>query len=140
MAKVPGRNGSIYLSDPDNACVVFSGDTSTATLEYSNEAIDITAFGNTTRQNLANGIQNYGFSMDGFVNVPSSTACTAASILINGGSSFLQFGPNGSAADEQKWTACVVVTELSFEQSTDGAATYSMTCIPRTGSLSASTW
>jgi len=140
MPKLHGRNASVYLEDTAGALVAFTGDGNSSTLNYSIDAPEVTGFGDNTRQNLSGGIQDYEFSMDGFTNMPDSTASDAQAIIANGGATRLRFGIAGSTSACQMIAACTVLTEFNVENSTDGAATFSLTCVPRTGSLTFGTW
>lgn len=140
MPKLHGRNASIYLEDTAAASTSFSGDANSATFNYSIDAPEVTAFGNDTRHNLTGGLLDYEFSMDGFTNEPGATACTARAIIANGGGTLLQYGIAGSTSGCPKITACVVMTEFNMDNPVDGAATYSLTCIPRTGSATFGAW
>jgi len=140
MAKLHGRNASVYLESTAAASTSYSGDGNSSTLNYSIDAPEVTGFGDNTRQNLSGGIQDFEFSMDGFTNMPNTTACEAQAIIANGGATLLQFGIAGSTSACQKISACVVLTEFNVENSTDGAATFSLTVVPRTGSLTFGAW
>jgi len=140
MPKLHGRNASVYIEDTTTASIAFTGDGNSSTLNYSIDAPEVTGFGDNTRQNLSGGIQDYEFSMDGFTNMPDSTASDAQAIIANGGATRLRFGIAGSTSACQMIAACTVLTEFNVENSTDGAATFSLTCVPRTGSLTFGTW
>lgn len=138
MAKIVARNASIYLDDTNAACQSMSGDMNNVSFEYTSEPIDVTAFGNSDRQNVPDGIKSWTFSMTGFVHDTAGTTCILFPLL--SGSTYIQFGPNGSAAGGIKYTASAILQTLSQEYAVDGAATFSAEVISRTGSISASTW
>lgn len=140
MAKLHGRNASIYLEDTAAACTSFSGDANSATFNYSIDAPEVTSFGDNVRQNLSGGVRDFEFSMDGFANEPGATACDARAIIQNGGATLLQFGWGGSTSGCPVVIASVVLTEFNSEQAVDGAITFSLTCVPRSGSATFSAW
>jgi hypothetical protein len=141
MAKIHGRNASIYLEDTAGASTAFTCVANSATLSMSIDAPEVTTFCDNTIQNLAGGIQDFEFSMDGFTDEPGATACDARAIIQNGGGTLLQYGwAGGSTTACPKATACVVLTEFSMENPVDGAATFSLTCVPRSGSLTLGAW
>jgi hypothetical protein len=141
MPKIHGRIASVHLEDTSSACTSFSGDGSSATLNYSIDAPEVTGFGDNTRQNLPGGILDWEFSMDGFTNMPSATACVAQAVIQAGGTTVLSFGPAGSTTSScQVILASAVLTEFNMENTTDDAATFSLTAVPRTGSLTFTTY
>lgn len=141
MAIPHGRVASIYFEDATGASTAFTGTGNSISFTPSIDAPEVTAFGNHTRQFLAGGLRTFELSMDGFVDMPSSTACTAMAIIQTAsGVTLMQYGPAGSITGCQKWMACVVMTEFTFDNPVDGPITYSLTVMPRVGSLTASTW
>ena len=141
MPKQHGRNVSLYLEDSTGACTSFTGDGNSISFGLTIDAPEVTAFGDHTRQFLAGGLRTYEISFDGFVNMPSGTACTGIGIIQSAsGVSLMTLGLAGSVSGSQKLTACVVVTEFSQDNPVDGAATFSLKLMPRTGSITASTW
>ena len=143
MAKFHGRNASVYLETIAQASNPFTGDGNSATMTYSTAPAEVTSFGDNTTQNLPGGIMSWEFTMDGFTNMPSSTACDAQAIINNGtlgGQTLLQFGPAGSTSGCMNIQACGVLSEFSMDNPVDGAATFSLTIVPRTGSLSFNSW
>ncbi|KKQ44072.1 MAG: hypothetical protein US62_C0034G0010 [Candidatus Woesebacteria bacterium GW2011_GWA1_37_8] len=53
MAKIVGRNASLYVEDSTGACRSISGDLNQVTLSRSAEAPDVTGFGEDMRQRLS---------------------------------------------------------------------------------------
>ena len=143
MAKYHGRNASIYLEDITQASIAFTGDANTATLTYSVAPAEVTSFGDNTTQNLAGGIMGWEFTAGGYTNAPDSTASTAMAIINNGtdgGATLLQYGVAGSISGCMNIQACAILSEFTMDTPVDGAATFSMTVVPRTGSLSFNSW
>ena len=138
MAKIHARNASIYVDDTSSACTSVSGDTNQISLSFTSDAPEVTGFGDIARQRLSNGLTDWELTLNGYVNTPDSSACVLHAL--NGGSTFIQFGPAGSAADGQKFTACAVCTDFTQDYGVEDAATFSATFSNRSGSLSASTW
>ncbi len=122
MTKIVGRNASIYVDDSSAACQSISADLSTATLTGTAESPEVTGFGDTTRQRLVDGLQEWELSVEGYVHDQgtSTAGCILFPIL--------------------KFTGCAVLTEFTQDFNVEDAATFSATFVSRSGSLSASTW
>jgi hypothetical protein len=140
MTKIVGRNASIYVDDNSAACKAISADLSTATLTGGAESPEVTGFGDTTRQRLVNGLQEWELGVEGFVHDQGATTAGCILFPLLSGSTYIQFGPNGSAAGNPKFTGCAVLTEFNQDFNVEDAATFSATFVSRSGSLSASTW
>lgn len=140
MTKIVGRNASIYVDDSSAACQSISADLSTATLTGTAESPEVTGFGDTTRQRLVDGLQEWELSVEGYVHDQGTTTAGCILFPILAGSTFIQFGPNGSATSSPKFTGCAVLTEFTQDFNVEDAATFSATFVSRSGSLSASTW
>ena len=141
MPKQHGRIASIYFEDSAGACTSFTGDGNSISFSPSIDAPEVTAFGDNTRQFLAGGLRTYELSMDGFVNMPTGAACVALGIINSAsGVTVMTYGPAGSTSGSQKFMACVVMTEFTYDNPVDGPITFSLTVQPRSGSLTASTW
>lgn len=136
MAKIVARNAALYLYDASGVCRSVSGLTSSITLSLSSEATDVTGFGNTTRERVADGIKDYELSMDGFY---SATACETGSMLQlihdNGGATFFKLGPAGSASGSPMYSGCVTLTSYEIMDVAEDAAKISFSMTNRSGSL-----
>lgn len=103
MAKFHGRNASIYLDSSAGASTAVGGDMNSCTLEMSAEAPEVTGFGDTTVQRLSGGLISWQLSCDGYYNQGATgAACILYPLLA--GSTYLQFGPNGSTSGSIKLT------------------------------------
>lgn len=140
MARVHGRNVSIYVDNSSGACQSISGDLNSATLTYTSEAPDVTGFGNTTRQRLGDGLIEWQLDVSGFWDNAGSTTAGCILFPIVTGSSYVQFGPTGSTAGNLKLTGSCLITEFNMEAGVEDALAFSCVIMSRTGSLSSSTW
>ena len=139
MAKIFGRNASLYVEDSTGACRSISGDLNQVTLSRSAEAPDVTGFGEDMRQRLSNSIKDWEISFNAFFN---TSANTIDSILhgILGGSTMFTFGPSGSSSGCIMYSACGLLSEYSADFTVEGAATISGTLVARTGSVTRTTF
>ena len=137
---IHGRHTSIYLEDTTGASFSMTGDFNSATFTPSVDAPEITSFGDNTMQNLEGGLLNWEFSADGFLKSPDSSACKCTEIINAGGATVLQYGVGGSTSGCPKVTACAILTEHPYETEVNGAATFSISLIPRSGSATHGAW
>lgn len=141
MAKLHGRNGSIYLDLVNSSTsTAFTCDANSMSLSYTSEAPEVTTFCDNTVTRLGDGIADWELSVEGFVNAPDGTASDAFDIMFGNKETRVIFGLGGSATGCPMFTASAVMTEFSTENPVDGAVTFSMTVAGRAGSLTASTW
>jgi hypothetical protein len=141
MAKIHGRNSSIYLENTSQASTTVSGTANSLTFDDSRDAPEVTSFGDNTRQNLEGGLLDWEISVDGFNDMPDAVGSLLYSILHTGdGSTVVKVGFAGSSSTCQLLEACALLTEVSVEAAVDGAETYSFTLIPRSGSMTFGTW
>ena len=136
VPKQHGKDTSVYLENTSAACTSVSGDSNSATFDYSREGPEITSFGDNTRQNLSGGLMDWEISVDGFNNVPDSTGCMLNEIINTGdGITVVSLGFAGSATGDPKLLASALLTEANVEAAVDGAETFSFTLVPRSGSM-----
>ena len=139
MARIVGRNASLYLEDSAAASRAMSGLLNTISLSRTAEAPDVTGFGDDNRQRLSSGIKDWELSFGAFF----STGANEVDVVLNGilgGSTLFKFGPSGSTSTCVMYTACGVLTEYTADFSVEGAATVSGTIMARSGSLTRTTW
>lgn len=139
MARIVGRNATLYVEDSTGACRSVSGYLNSISLGRSAEAPDVTGFGDDNRQRLSNGIKDWELSFNAFF----STGANEVDQVFNGilgGSTMMKFGPSGSTSGCILYTACGVVTEYSSDFTVEGAATVTGTIMARSGSLTRTTW
>ena len=139
MAKIVGRNASLYLEDSAGASKSVSGDLNQVTLSRSAEAPDVTGFGEDMRQRLSNSIKDWEISFNAFFNTSASTIDEILHGIL-GGSTMFKFGPSGSTSTCIMYSACGLLSEYSADFTVEGAATISGTLVARTGSVTRGTW
>ena len=103
MARIVGRNASLYLEDSAAASRAMSGLLNTISLSRTAEAPDVTGFGDDNRQRLSSGIKDWELSFGAFF----STGANEVDVVLNGilgGSTLFKFGPSGSTS------TCVMYT------------------------------
>jgi hypothetical protein len=139
MTAIHARNASIYIDTAAGACQAISGDLNTATLEFASDAPDVTGFGNNTRQRLSGGLVEWNLSISGFYKTASNSAACVLFDLVSG-STFVQFGPSGSASNSRRYSGCAVLVSYSEEYAVEDAITFSAELQSRSGSLTAGCW
>lgn len=139
MARIVGRNASLYIEDSTGASRSMSGLLNQITLTRSSDAPDVTGFGDDNRQRLSNGIKDFELTFQAFFSTGANEVDSVLSGIL-GGSSVFRFGPSGSTSTCILYTGCTVLTEYSCEFATEGAATVSATMQARSGSLTRTTW
>lgn len=139
MAKIVARNASLGIDDSSAACRAFSASANSVTLTYSAEAPEVTAFGDTLRQRLQDGIKDWELTFDAFF-ATGADEVDAVLYGIVGGSTHFSFGPNGSAASTIRYSASAILTNYEMTFGVADAATVSGTLTARSGSLTRTTW
>lgn len=139
--RVTARNASVYIENLSAASTSISADLNSTTLGQPKDAPDVTGFGERTRQRLDDGLLDWEFSMDGFVAVGASEIDEVLYELYTGSvGTLLQFGPNGSATGQVRYSGCGVLTNYEMSHGIEGAATFTATIAAQAGSLTRGTW
>lgn len=138
MARVTARNTSLLVGDSAGASRVLSGRANTATLSFSSEAVDGTAFGESYRFKIADGIKDWSLSMAGVWDGAASqvdeilygilAACTSAC-----------YGPGGSTTGAVQYSGCAILNTYEVAGALEGMVTWSAE-FAGSGSLSRGTW
>jgi hypothetical protein len=139
MARIVARNASLYLEDSAGASRSLSGLANSITLTQSAEAPEVTAFGESTRVRLSDGLKDWEVTADIFY----AAGANETDIVLNGiygGSSLFQFGPAGSSSGSTKYSGCGILTEYAMTFGVADAGTGALTFVPRAGSLTRGTW
>ncbi len=139
MAKITARNVSLYIENAAGASTSISGRTNSATLSFSAETPDVTAFGATYRERVPDGLKDWELSIGGFSDL-AANQLDATLFPTLGASTRIKYGPGGSTAGCTMYTACAVTSDYNIETSVEGAVTFSATFAARIGVMSASTW
>lgn len=139
MAKISARNVSLGIDDSAAACQSISGRSNTATMSFSAEAPDVSAFGTTYRERVPDGLKDWELSVSGLWD---GVASQIDSILfgILGASTRVAYGPAGSTSGCTKYEASAVCNDYSVEGSVEGAVTFSAIFAARSGSMTRTTW
>ena len=142
MAKLHAKNGSLYLYDSSNACQSLSGRINTITLSQTGEQPEVTAFGDVSVQRLWDGITDWELSFDAFFDNAANQVDSVLSGIVSG-STFMKFGPAGSAATCTMYSSCAILTNYEINLDVADAAKVSGTLVNRSGSItrtSSGTW
>ena len=134
MAKVAARNASIGIDDSTGACRAMSSFINSATLTYSAEAPEVTAFGSQNRERQQDGIKDIEFSFDAFFGTAAGETDAVLSAILGASTRFV-FGPTGSAAGAIHYSACAILTSYEMNFTTEDAGQCSGTFMVRSGSL-----
>ena len=140
MGKIVGYNGTFGVDDSAATCRALSGDGNSVTMSWTADAPEVTAFGDSTRQRLPDGLKDVSFDYSAFFSTTATTGVDAVLSGILGGSSRVVWGPNGSASGEILYSACVVCTDYGIDHPVDGVVTVTATFANRSGSLTRGTW
>lgn len=136
MAKIAARNASLYLYDAAGACRSLSGQTNSITLTLSAESTEVTGFGDSTRERVADGIRDWEIAMDGFYSQSANESDAVLQGIINaGGSTLFKLGPAGSTSTSPQYTACATLTSYEINMTAEDAAQISFSLTNRSGSL-----
>ena len=139
MARITARNVSFYVDDSTGACTSISGRSNTATLTFSSEAPDVTTYGATYRERLADGLKDFEFSIGGFYD-GAAAQIDAVMFPLLGASTRLQYGPGGSTSGCTKYVASAVCNNYTVSGAVEGAVAYTATFQNFGRTLSASLW
>jgi len=139
MSKIVARNASIYLDDETSACHSFSGLTHSISFTQTAEAPDVTSFGSDVRERLADGLKDWEMTGGAFFSTGANEVDDVLSAIL-GGSTFVRFGPSGSAATCVMYSASAVLTEYSMDFGVADAATVTYTLVQRSGSMTRGAW
>jgi len=139
MGKITASAVSLYVEDASGASQSISGLGNSITLSWSSDAPEVTAFGNTTRERLPNGLKDWELSFDGFYDPESDSIDDILSGIL-GGATVIQLGPAGSSASDPKFTASGILTSYEIGIALEDALTVSATFTARSGSMTRGTW
>jgi predicted secreted protein len=138
MARVTGKNTTLLVKDSTSASRVLSGRANQATLSFASEAVDATAFGESYRFRIADGIKDWTLSISGVWDGAASqvdeilygilAACTSAC-----------YGPGGSTAGLVQYSGCCILNTYEVAGTLEGAVTWSAE-FAAAGSLTRATW
>lgn len=137
--KIAGRWLSIRVRNPDDAWISVSSDFKSVGIDHSADDQESTSYGDTTHVNLS-GLMNYSISVDGFWagSGADNSACVIQACLLGASKNgMIQISPAGSTAGSISYVACVNFSQVSMGFPVENIATFSFTCTPRAGSLSA---
>ena len=138
MARVTARNTTLIVSGSDSASRVLSGRANSATMSFTSDSTDGTAFGETYRFRIADGIKEWTLSMNG---VWDGAACQVDDILfgILAACTSVCYGPGGSASGLVQYSGCSVLNTYEVAGELDGMVTWSAEFVG-SGSLTRGTW
>ena len=138
MARVTARNTTLLVQDSGGASRILSGRANNATLNFTSEAVDGTAFGESYRFKIADGIKDWGLTMSGVWDGAASqvdeilygilAACTSAC-----------YGPGGSVSGQVQYSGCCILNTYEVAGALDGMVTWSAE-FAGSGSLTRGTW
>ena len=138
MARVTARNTTLLVKDSTSASRTLSGRANSATLSFSSDATDGTAFGETYRFLIADGVKGWTLSMNG---VWDGAASQVDEILfgILAACTSVCYGPGGSTAGLTQYSGCSVLNTYEVAGELDGMVTWSAEFVG-SGSLTRGTW
>ena len=139
MAKIVARNAALGIDDSSATCRAFSGSANSVSLTYSAEAPESTAFGDSLRQRLQDGIKDWELTFDAFF-ATGANEVDAVLYGIVGASTHFSFGPSGSSSSAIRYSASAILTSYDMTFGVADAATVSGTLTARSGSLTRTTW
>jgi len=139
MGKVTARNA--YFR-------VFDGATSTQlntslnniTLTQTEEAPEVTVFGQTNRLRMHDGIKDWECRIEGYFEGGANEIDAVLFGLVAGGSGMIDFGPTGSTSGCVKYSACSVLNNYEINFALEDAGMVSANFQARTGSMTRTTW
>ena len=124
MARVTARNTTLLVKDSTSASRTLSGRANSATLSFSSDATDGTAFGESYRFLIADGVKGWTLSMNGVWDGAASqvdeilygilAACTSA-----------YYGPGGSTTGAVQYSGCVILNTYEIAGALEGMVTWS---------------
>jgi len=138
--KLLGHNTTFGIDDSTGTCRSFYDLGNHCALAYTTEAPDVTCFGDLVRQRLPDGLKNWELTFDAHFGSTTVTDADATLGSVVGGATRFCLGPTGSETGMLKYTACGVLTDYRLSFKPDGVGVISGTMIPRSGSLTRTTW
>ena len=126
MAKSTARNTVIHILDTASASRNISGRSNSVTMSFTADSVDVTGFGATYREYIADGIKEWNMSLNG---VWDGAASQLDEIMngILGACTSVCYAPSGSTTGAVLYSGCAVVTEYSIEGAVADAVTLSGT-------------
>ena len=134
MAKIVGRNASLFIYDGTGACKAVSGYVNNIALSYTADAPDVTGFGDSDRTRLAGGLRDWTLDCDAFYTTAANEIDSFVFPLL-GGSTMFTFYPAGSAAGSPSYSSCAVLTKYDMKFTVADAATVALSLVNRSGSM-----
>jgi predicted secreted protein len=115
VAKIAGRNAAIYVSTTTSAAASPLTNQNSWSMSFEVEKIDVTSFGNTTKEYVA-GIADASGEFSGFYDDASNQTLTAA---LDGLSRKLYLYPNSNTATQYFFGT--IFPDMSINADVDGA-------------------
>lgn len=140
MARIVARNAAFIVDDNTGACISMSGRANTVALSWSAEAPEVTSFTETTRARVPGGLMDYEVTADLFFDAAVNQVDAVFSGLMGGSGTEFWMGPSGSTSGCVMYSGSVILTRYNMNMTVAGAATVSVTLVPRTGALARGTW
>lgn len=141
MAKLTATNVSLYVEDATGASRSISGQGNSISLSFELEEIETTTFGSHTRERLPGGLVDWELTFDGFFDAASGAIGDwLYGILNQGGATFIQLGPAGSATGTLRYAASAKLTGLEIPMDLGDAIGLSATFVARAGSMTKGVW
>ncbi len=126
MAKVSGRNTRLLIKDNTAASRDISGKANTGSISFTSEEVDVTGFGASYRERVADALKDWSVEIAGFFDGAASSidetlygimaACTSVC-----------FAPAGCANGKVVYSGCAILQDYSVEAAVDGGVTFSAT-------------
>jgi hypothetical protein len=143
MAKIVGRNASLYMESASSACQPepLTTDLNFSSLVYDVDVPSTTIVGQRGPQFFEKaGVENWELNVEGFLHDSGSTTAGCILYPMLRKKTLLHFGPSGSAVSDRRLSGCAVLVEFNQDFSMEDAGAFTATFLSRSGSLTDGVW
>lgn len=126
MARMSSRNTTLMILDADSASRNISGRANTATMNFTSEELDVTAFGAEYRERIADALKDWSLEFGGFWDGSASQIDEVLYNLLAACTSVC-YGPAGSTSGYVQYSGCAILQDYTVESAVEGAVAFSAT-------------
>lgn len=139
MGKTTARNAYFRVFDGATSTRL-SNSLNSVTLTQSEEAPEVSVFGQQNRERMFDGIKDWECGIEGYFEGGTTEIDAVLFDLVAGACCMIDFGPTGSTSGCVKYSGCAILNNYEVNFALEDAGMISANFQARTGSLTRTTW
>lgn len=139
MGKITARNAFFRVWD-GTASTNLTTSLNSITLTQSEEAPEVSVFGQQNRERMHDGIKDWEAAVEGYYEAGTGLIDAVLFGLVAGACGMIDFGPSGSTSGCVKYSACSVLNSYEINFALEDAGMVTANFQARTGSMTRTTW